>query len=166
MKALLSLLLVFSLSSFADYHNQKKGMSNYKPTQLEDLIRGEMSAVKAYHQVLEKVKDKDEVEKLTDILKNHQDAVAALKKHATADVLEDTKTTGVWGTFVKGYTGGAKIFGNKTALKALRQGEEHGLKEYKEALNDKNISADIKQLIREDLMPKLEKDISAISEHL
>ncbi len=171
MKALLGLMLVFSLSSFADYQNTKKVVKsevkeNMKPTQMDDLIRGEMSAVKAYRQVLEKVKDKSDAAKLTAILRNHEKAVTTLKKHASADVLEDTQTVGPWGTFVAGYTGSAKIFGDKTALKALRQGEEHGLNEYKEALDDKNISADVKQLIRSDLMPKQEEHISVISESL
>ncbi len=127
MKALLSLLMVFSLSSFADYNSTKKEVKseikeNMVPTQLDDLIRGEMSAVMAYRQVLKKVKDKADAAKLTSILRNHEIAVSILKKHATADVLEDTKNVGPWGTFVTGYTGSAKIFGDKTALKALRQG--------------------------------------------
>lgn len=163
MKTLLSLLLLCSISSFANTHDERRVM---KPTQLDDLIRGEMSAVRAYRQVLEKVKDKNEAGKLTSILRNHEKAVAVLKKYSSSDVLEDTKTAGAWGTFVEGYTGSAKIFGDKTAMRALRQGEEHGLDEYQEALNDKNISAELKQVIRSDLLPKQEKHISIISENL
>ena len=42
----------------------------------------------------------------------------------------------------------AKILGDTAALKALKEGEEHGLKDYQDALNDKNLPADCQALIR------------------
>ena len=42
----------------------------------------------------------------------------------------------------------AKLFGNAAALKALKEGEEHGLKEYQDALEDKNLPADCQTLLR------------------
>ncbi len=54
----------------------------------------------------------------------------------------------------------------KLLLKHSVKGEEHGLNEYKEALDDKNVSAHVKELIRTDLLPKQEEHISIISERL
>ena len=83
---------------------------NMTGTQLDDLIRGEMSAVKVYDQVLEKVTDAKEVTKLKAIRMDHQTAVATLKRYATSDVLEDTQTVGPWGTFTKAWTGTANLW--------------------------------------------------------
>jgi hypothetical protein len=40
--------------------------------------------------------------------------------------------------------GTAKLFGEKSALKALKEGEERGLKEYQDVLQDPAIRADLK----------------------
>jgi rubrerythrin len=152
---LITAALALSASAFA----ADKPMT----TQLDDLIRGEMSAVRVYNQVLEKVKDPAEVKKLTAIRTDHMNAVASLKRYATADVKEDTKTVGPWGTFTEAWTGAAKLMGNETALKALRTGEEHGITEYKEALDDSAISADLKNMIKSKFLPQTESHIKTLN---
>ncbi|HXH30656.1 MAG TPA: DUF2383 domain-containing protein [Bacteriovoracaceae bacterium] len=131
-------------------------------TQLDDLIRGEMAAVKSYDTILTSVKDEKELSKLKAIREDHVAAVSKLKTFASADVKEDTTTAGPWGTFSKAWVGGAKIFGNVTALKALTQGEEHGITEYKEALNDENIKPELKQMIKTQFLPKQEEHLKTI----
>ena len=96
------------------------------------------------------------------IRRDHENAVSKLKQYATDEVKEDTEGTGGWGAFTKAWTGGAKLFGNKTALRALSQGEEHGLKEYREALEDKNINTDLKTTIKTELLPKQEQHLKTI----
>lgn len=134
----------------------------FAATQLDDLIRGEMAAVKTYENVIKDNKNQDEVKKLTTIKQNHQNAVTKLKTYANTEVKEETKGSGAWGSFTKAYTSGAKLFGNETALKALQQGEEHGIKEYKEALNDDSISNDLKTLIKTQFLPKQEEHIKTL----
>ncbi len=133
-----------------------------KPTHLDDLIRGEMSAVEVYNQVLEKATDAKETTKLRAIRKDHENAVASLRRYANADVKADAKTSGAWGTFAEAWTGSAKLMGNKAAIKALEEGEEHGISEYKEALADKNISTDLKNLIKVNLLPKQEAHLHTL----
>ena len=53
-----------------------------------------------------------------------------------------------WGTFAKAVEGTAKLLGNTAALKALKEGEEHGLKDYEDAPQDKHLPADCQTLIR------------------
>jgi hypothetical protein len=107
-----------------------------------------MAAVKTCDTALEKVKDQKELAKLKVIREDHIIAVGKLKTFANRDVKRvDTKTAGAWGAFATAYTGGAKLLGDKTALKALTLGEEHGMKEYREALEDKNIRPELKQMI-------------------
>jgi glutaredoxin-related protein len=157
MKAfLMTLVLATSANAFSADNMMAK------PSQLDDLIRGEMSAVKTYDSALEKVKDQKELERLKVIREDHVAAVGKLKTFANKDVREDTKTAGAWGAFATAYTGGAKLFGNEAALKALRQGEEHGISEYKEALDDETIKPELKQMIRTQFLPKQEAHIKTL----
>jgi len=153
-----SLILVLSLGAFAD---SKMGMM--APTQMDDLIRGEMSAVTSYNQILKDLKESDERTKLERIRNDHEVAVSKLKTYATKDVKEDTMTTGVWGVFAKTWTAGAKLIGNNAALKALSQGEKHGITEYKEALEDDTVKPEIKQMIRTQFIPKQEEHLNTIN---
>jgi rubrerythrin len=151
MKLLISSLLVaVSLNAFA------------ASTQMDDLIRGEMAAVKSYSTMLDDMKDGPERSKLEKIRADHENAVSKLKGFATQEVKEDTKTAGAWGTFASAWTSGAKVAGNKTALKALTQGEEHGIEEYKEALEDKTVKSELKQMIRTQFIPKQEEHLKTI----
>lgn len=145
-----SLFIALSLSAFA------------APTQLDDLIRGEMAAVKSYTTVIGELDNSKEKTQLIKIRENHETAVEKLKTFATTDVKEDTTTSGAWGAFASAWTAGAKIAGNKTALKALTQGEEHGISEYKEALNDDTIKPELKQMIRTQFLPKQQEHLKTI----
>lgn len=135
-----------------------------KSTQLDDLVRGELSAMKAYDAALGDMKDGKEKTALMAIRKDHDRATTILSKYVAGkkSVLEDTESAGPWGTFAKTWTKGAALMGNKTALSALTQGEEHGINEYKEALEDKTIPADLKATIKAELLPAQQKHISTL----
>src|SRR5690606_24536526 len=122
----------------------------------------EMAAVKTYDTALKKITDQNEKKKLTTIRQNHVNAVEKLKTFAGKDVREDTESSGAWGAFATAYTGGARLMGNEMGLKALTQGEEHGIKEYKEALDDAAIKPELKQMIRTQFLPKQEEHIKAL----
>lgn len=163
MKALLmSLVLAMSASAFGADKKISNVVNNMEPTQLDDLIRGEMAAVRTYDKALEKVKDEKEMAKLKMIREDHVNAVAKLKTFANKDVADDTKSAGAWGAFATAYTGGAKLFGNDAALKALTQGEEHGINEYKEAMEDDTIKPELKQMIKTQFLPKQEEHIKTL----
>lgn len=136
------------------------------PTQLDDLIRGEMAAVKTYNVVLEKVKNPSEVKSLSAMKADHVKAVATLKKFATTDIKEDTVTAGPWGTFATIFTETASLFSDKAALRALNQGEEHGVDEYNEALADKNIGPELKKEIRANLLPRQKGHVETLKKYL
>lgn len=151
---LTALLLALSFNSLAE--------SKVATNEMESLIRTEMAAVKSYNQILEDIKDQKERDKLEKIRTDHEIAVSKLKSFASQDVLEDTKSTGVWGVVTKTWTGGAKLFGNKIALKALTRSEEHGVSEYKDALEDKNLKKEVNDLIRTQLLPTQEEHLKTI----
>lgn len=132
--------------------------------EINELLRGELSAIDTYQQALKKLGDEPGAKHLKNALSNHQDAA----KKLTAEVakLKGTPSTdaGAWGTWAQTVVGSAKILGDQAALKALKEGEEHGLKEYKDALEDMDIPASVKNLIRTKLIGQQEKHIASIDQ--
>ncbi len=115
---------------------------------LNSLLRGEMAAVETYRQAIEKVGHEAGADQLRLIEKDHRAAVDALRQHVGKQGGKPSDSSGAWGSYAKAVEGTAKVFGNAAALKALKEGEEHGVKEYQAALDDKDVPADLKQVLR------------------
>lgn len=130
---------------------------------LNSLLRGEMSAVETYRQALEKVSNEPGSEKVREMSSNHKKAVDELKSEIARLGGKPSTDSGAWGSFAKSVEGTAKVFGNTAALKALKEGEEHGLDEYQEALKDEDINQDIKNKIANKYIPQQEKHVREIS---
>jgi hypothetical protein len=52
--------------------------------------------------------------------------------------------------------------GETAALKALKEGEEHGLKQYQDALHDSALAPDCRTLIGATLVPQTREHITAL----
>ncbi len=119
-------------------------------TTLNSLMRGEMSAIETYRQAIEKLGDANDpnVEKLRTIQRDHRDAADALWSHIEKHGGKPSEGSGPWGAFAQAVEGAAKLFGNASALKALKEGEEHGLKDYQDALNDESLPVECQTLIQ------------------
>lgn len=57
--------------------------------------------------------------------------------------------------------GTAKALGDTAAIKALKEGEEHGLKDYREVVGD--VNPDARQIILADLIPAQERHIQQLA---
>lgn len=173
---LLTLILITAGSVFAAKEINKNTTNmtppsqtpKEEPTQLDDLIRGELSALNAYDKVLDSTKDTKIKNQLQDIRDNHEKALSLLSKDVAdkPELLKDTESSGPWGTFVKIYTKTSTLLGNEAALKALKQGEQHGIKEYEEALKDKTLSAELKKSIKTQFIPAQKEHIKQINKLL
>ena len=118
-------------------------------SQLNSLLRGEMSAIETYRQAREKVGETGFGSgEMRQLQLDHRDAADALWHHIEQHGGSPSEGSGAWGAFAKAVEGVAKIFGDTAALKALKEGEEHGLKDYQDALQDANLPADVQTLIR------------------
>lgn len=115
---------------------------------LNSLLRGEMSAIETYRQALEKLGKETGTEQLRSMQRDHRDAADGLWHHVGRQGEKPAEGSGAWGAFAKAVEGTAKVFGNAAALKALKEGEEHGLKQYQDALADKDVAADLKAHLR------------------
>jgi uncharacterized protein (TIGR02284 family) len=114
---------------------------------LNSLLRGEISAAETYTQALKKVAGTPAAVTLETLRKNHVDAANVLKRHVQAQGEKNETSSGAWGTFAKSVEGTAKLLGNKAALKALKEGEEHGVKSYERVLEKKDIDPAVKAAI-------------------
>jgi hypothetical protein len=119
-------------------------------TTLDSLLRGEMSAIETYRMAIKKLEGSNEpgVADLQRIQRDHRDAADALWHRLQRTGERPSEGSGAWGAFAKAVEGTAKLFGNAAAIKALREGEEHGLEEYREALDDDGLSAELEAMLR------------------
>jgi len=140
--------------------NTQSDQKNLEP--LRKLLRGELSSVETYNQVLEKVQDEPEAEELKQIWREHQEAVDTLTKHVRSHGGTPDTSSGPWGTFAQAVTASAKIFGETAALKALKEGEEHGIKEYEEALENKELDSECREVISSSLLPRQRRHIEVL----
>ncbi len=121
---------------------------------LNSLLRGELSAVETYDQAMDKFEDQHILADLHKMRERHAHAVLLLREKVARFGGEPPEGSGPWGAFAAAITGTAKVFGPATALSALRQGEEHGINEYEDALKNEDVNPECKDMIRADLLPK------------
>lgn len=104
---------------------------------LNEFLRGEMSAVETYQMALDKIEGTSAArDELIVNLKSHQDRVIALQDSIVALGGTPAKSSGPWGAFARLVEGAAKVLGEKAAIDALEEGEDHGLKDYRKDLNE------------------------------
>jgi hypothetical protein len=56
--------------------------------------------------------------------------------------------------WAKTVEGAAKIFGDKAAISALEEGEDHGLNDYKRGLDDDDLDGESRSLLTSRLLPE------------
>jgi len=129
---------------------------------LNSLLRGELAATETYQQALAKVGDEPGAEELRRIHVEHREAANTLRQHVRSHGGQPDHGSGSWGVFAKAIEGSAKLLGDATALRALRQGEQSGLSSYESALDDETLLADCKNYVRTTLIPQTREHIAVL----
>jgi uncharacterized protein (TIGR02284 family) len=135
--------------------------------QLNSLLRGEISASETYRMAIDKVADSDQITMdnvsiLREIESEHDQAAQELRQRITQLGGRPSDSSGAWGAWAKTVQGTMNLFGDTTALKGLKEGEEHGLKDYEEALSD--VDSGSRQLIAAQLIPRQQRHLSLIDQ--
>jgi hypothetical protein len=129
---------------------------------LNSLLRGELSAVETYDQVLDKLTDEPSISvDLRACRSSHQGRVYALRSEVVRLGGEPAEGSGAWGTFAKLVEGGAKLFGTKSAIAALEEGEDHGLKEYEEERG--HLSDPVRAFVEREIAPEQKRTHHALA---
>lgn len=134
-------------------------------TQLNSLLRGEISAAETYRMAIDKVADSTDAVNaglLREIQEEHGRAAQGIRDRIRELGGEASDSSGAWGAWAKTVQGTMNLFGDGAALKSLKEGEEHGLKDYQEAIDDVDPSS--AQLIQNQLIPAQQRHINLLDQ--
>jgi hypothetical protein len=134
-------------------------MQNETVETLNGFLRGEISAVETYRQAIEKLGG-SRVE-LEECRRSHERRVQQLREEVTRQGGVPAKDSGAWGSFARLVEGGAKTFGEKAAISALEEGEDHGLKLYRSDIEKLDPVA--RRFIERDVLPAQERTHQTLS---
>ena len=113
--------------------------ANVKPDHvvnvLNSFLRGEISAVETYRQALTKLHGTAHAAIIENNLRSHEQRMNLLTGEVRRLGGTPADSSGVWGTFAKMIEGGAKSLGEKAAIAALEEGEDHGRNDYRRELD-------------------------------
>jgi len=147
--------------------SEVSGNSNEVIGQLNSLLRGEISACETYRMAIDKIADNDQISMdnasvLNEIEREHGIAAQQLRQRIEQLGGQASNSSGAWGAWAQTVQGTMNLFGDKSALKSLKEGEEHGLKDMESALND--IDPGSRELISNQLIPQQQKHMGLIDQ--
>lgn len=128
---------------------------------LNSFLRGELSAVETYRQAIDKLNESPHRYTLEQCARSHSERARVLAEEVRRRGGEPADGSGAWGTFAKLVEGGAKVFGEKAAIAALEEGEDHGRDDYRKEATD--LDARAQQLVAAELIPEQKRTHDAIS---
>jgi len=128
---------------------------------LNSFLRGEISAVETYRQAIEKVERPQVASQLQDCLQSHKQRVTFLSDQIRMLGGTPSTSSGVWGAFAKAVEAGAKTFGEKAAIAALEEGEDHGRNDYRRDID--KLDAATRQIVQERVMPEQQRTHDTMS---
>lgn len=132
---------------------------------LNKFLKDELSATETYQQVQDKLSEDAELggsKGLTPIYEDHKEAISSLQTLISQLGGTPCEDSGVWGTWAQIVQGGANLLGKEAALKSLQSGEKSGAEAYEEALQDTELSSEIRALIETQLLPAQQAHIRAL----
>lgn len=142
--------------------------TNHAVQQLNSFLRGEISAAETYRMAIDKLADGDKysalgsVGLLREIQEEHTRAAQALRDRIEELGGEASDSSGAWGAWASSVQGTMNLFGDAAALKGLKEGEEHGLKDYTSGLND--VDATSQQVVQNQLIPAQQRHINLLDQ--
>lgn len=137
--------------------------TEFKNESINEILRGEISALESYEQIFNKIDSDAEKTRLNEFKDEHLAAIDFWKNQAQLQGAVPDKDSGIWGKAVEAFVGTSKLFGNTTALMALKEGEEHGLNNYKDLLTRDDLTTLQKDQIKRQFIPMQEKHINSLS---
>ena len=118
---------------------------------LEALCRGELAAVETYNAALASASLRRFHGQLVRCQRSHQNRVHLLGWRIHLLGGTPPESSGAWGIFARTIEGLASAIGEKTALAALEEGEDHGLNEYRSRLSE--LDADTQDFVAARVLP-------------
>ena len=136
--------------------------------QLNSFLRGEIAAAETYRMAIGKIAKSDRdseahsVGLLQGIQEEHQRAISAIRDRIKEMGGEASDSSGAWGAWATSVQGTMNLFGDASALKGLKEGEEHGLKDYQSGHD--NVDASTRQLIQNQMIPAQQRHVAMLDQ--
>jgi len=135
--------------------------------QLNAFLRGEISAAETYRMAIEKIStntksSESSVGLLREIQAEHGRAAQAIRDRIRELGGEPEDSSGAWGVWAKFTEGVANLLGETASLKALKEGEEHGLKDYIAGVNTIDLASG--DLVQNQLIPAQQRHINLLDQ--
>jgi len=132
--------------------------------QLNSLLRGEISAAETYRMAIDKVSENDSANGglLREIQAEHGRAAQGIRDRIRELGGQAADSSGAWGVWAKTVQETMNLFGDSSSLKSLKEGEEHGLKDYEAALPALDPSS--AQLVTNQYIPAQHKHINLLGQ--
>jgi hypothetical protein len=127
-------------------------MNDKTIARFNELLRSELSAVETYNLALKQAKHADFTTALQKLRDAHDQRVTGLREKIRALGGEAAAGSGAWGAWAKVVQAGADLLGDTTAVAALEEGEDHGVKLYAGAVGDEDPL--VRDYVATTLMPK------------
>jgi demethoxyubiquinone hydroxylase (CLK1/Coq7/Cat5 family) len=138
-------------------------MANETVDVMNSFLRGEISAVETYRQALDKIDNPGATRSLLQqCLQSHQQRVDTLRTQVQRLGGSPAEGSGPWGAFAKLVEGGAKLFGEKAAIAALEEGEDHGRDDYRRDVA--KLAGEARTFVTTNIMPEQERTHRALSD--
>lgn len=129
---------------------------------LNGLLRGEVSAVETYTQALKKVDNPASASTLQEAQQCHSKRVVDLRNKIVSMGGQPSESSGGWGAFAKFMEGAATTMGETPSIDMLEEGEDHGLKAYRDEIAKCEDPA-VVSFLQTELMPRQEGTHRAVS---
>lgn len=127
---------------------------------LNSFLKNELTAVETYSQVIEKSKNPDLTNSLTNLQMSHRKRVDLLRQKIQALGGQPAEGTGIWGGVSKLMQRTSNLFGEKAAISTLEEGEDRGRDEYKRDVS--KLSPELQRFIQDEIMPEQQRSHDAM----
>jgi CBS domain-containing protein len=156
---------VVSLGDLARAVPARAGAADAGAEAVNALIKDELAAVESYRQAVGRLHG-PAIAELRRLENEHERAAALLQQAVAERGIEPALTAGAWGVWSRLVESAAAMMGETAAIKALKEGEEHGVRDYERALKDGTLSSDVRALIQTELLPSTRGHIPALERYL
>ena len=141
---------------------QTRSNSNHADTvdQLNSFLRGELSAAETYRLALDKLDHTEHRGTLVQCSRSHEERARLLTEAILGRGGEPADGSGAWGSLARLIERSATAIGERAAVAALEEGEDHGRDDYLRDLD--NLEPSARQLIEFTILPEQRRTHDAI----
>lgn len=132
-------------------------------SRLNSLLRGEISAVESYRLAADKLTNPQHRVVLDENLRSHQMRVNQLRDFIVQLGGQPSGGAGAWGAVTRLWTGGAALLGDGPLISALEEGEEQGMRDYRDPGALADLDRSTLSMVTNQLQPEQQRTHRALT---